>query len=324
MKTHSALDIKLLSKFISSIFSKAEEEFTLEKILSRTVSEHEGTFPAEIIKCRLSNKKKITLRLKYAFRKKEKKLYIQRDGIEYEGNIYSQLLEHIPLTTVRYYGNEFIKKSKEYCLVLEYLDDCYKIKQVGPKAFSKAAEWIASFHILFESNCLPFVRVYDENYYRSWADKIEISMQKLNKKFYWVQNLFNYYRENINILTASPQTVIHGEFYGKNVLIRDGIIYPIDWETAAYGPAEIDVACLMEGKDEVRAKLAIEGYKTTRWHNKNDIPELFEKRLLMARLYFTFRWLAEWTMKEDEIEAWLRTEGYGNALRLLARETNCV
>ena len=86
MKTHSALDIKLLSKFISSIFSKAEEEFTLEKILSRTVSEHEGTFPAEIIKCRLSIKKKITLRLKYASRKKEKKLYIQRDGVEYEGN----------------------------------------------------------------------------------------------------------------------------------------------------------------------------------------------------------------------------------------------
>jgi len=49
-------------------------------------------------------------------------------------------------------------------------------------------------------------------------------------------------------LLTSPPTLIHGEFYAKTVLVRRGKLFMVDWESAAIGPGEVDLAALTEGK----------------------------------------------------------------------------
>src|SRR5207302_1094009 len=71
-------------------------------------------------------------------------------------------------------------------------------------------------------------------------------------------------------LAALAPTVIHGEFYASNILVRDGPptgppphppagprICPVDWEMAAVGPGLLDLATLTAGDwtDEQRAAM---------------------------------------------------------------------
>ena len=121
----------------------------------------------------------------------------------------------------------------------------------------------------------------------------------------WLVDVINYFRDNVDILLEAPQTLIHGEYYSKNILLREGVIYPVDWESAAFAPGEIDLASIIEArKDDVVARIT-ESYIHARF--KNDVFDKagFEKRLLMARLYLHFRFFfpkkEEW--RYDHIHA---------------------
>src|SRR5262249_37474331 len=67
-------------------------------------------------------------------------------------------------------------------------------------------------------------------------------------------------------LAALPATLIHGEFYASNVLVREsggGLhVCPVDWERAGLGPGLLDLAALIAGKwtDEQKRALALEYY----------------------------------------------------------------
>jgi len=66
-------------------------------------------------------------------------------------------------------------------------------------------------------------------------------------------------------LAARPPTVIHGDYYASNVLVRVGggggagiDVWPVDWELAGWGPAVLDVAALTSGRwpEETRRAMA--------------------------------------------------------------------
>ena len=108
-----------------------------------------------------------------------------------------------------------------------------------------------------------------------------------------MKRLANYYDDNIEQLISCNQTIIHGEYYPRNILFKEGVIYPVDWESAAFAAGEIDLASLIEGWDKENVEAAKEAYKKNRWPegvvNNND----FENRLLLARIYFHFWWWQE-------------------------------
>jgi aminoglycoside phosphotransferase (APT) family kinase protein len=59
------------------------------------------------------------------------------------------------------------------------------------------------------------------------------------------------YGEFVQLLDGLPQGVIHGEFFGKNVLLRPDRATPItvvDWETAAMGPLYVDLVSISAGR----------------------------------------------------------------------------
>jgi thiamine kinase-like enzyme len=112
----------------------------------------------------------------------------------------------------------------------------------------------------------------------------------------WLEIVCNRFDEVIEVLCQAPPTIIHGEYYPKNILLQDGLIYPVDWESTAISSGEIDLATLTEGwaPDEVE-RLELE-YQRARW--PEGPPEDFHRCLCAARIYIQFRWLgdrADWT-----------------------------
>src|SRR6266404_6192434 len=56
---------------------------------------------------------------------------------------------------------------------------------------------------------------------------------------------------SVDRLTAFPQSVVHGQYFGRNIMLRlrrpKQLIAPIDWETAMVGPSWYDLVSLTAG-----------------------------------------------------------------------------
>jgi thiamine kinase-like enzyme len=75
-----------------------------------------------------------------------------------------------------------------------------------------------------------------------------------------------------------------------NILLREGAVFLIDWESATLAPGEIDLAALTEGWD-TKVVLACEReYCRGRWQS---VVKDFDRRMWAARLYWAFRWLGD-------------------------------
>jgi len=242
-----------------------------------------------------------------------------RGGVEYETSVYKNILRKSSLSLVKYYGN-FKADNKMACLVIEYLHRSKLLKDI-PKAeyFAKAGAWIGELHRHYEQKNLRPLKIYDEEYYNIWLKGVEDLLPVLKKKHPWLPGLCRYFKKNMHILFDSAQTLIHGEYYTKNILVRNETVYPIDWESAAIGPGEVDLASLIDGWDAKRKKLAIKNYVEKRWPKGDFSVQEFEKKLLLVRIYFFLRWTGE----DVDPEFWSTQTKWFNKFYPLAKQAGC-
>ena len=76
---------------------------------------------------------------------------------------------------------------------------------------------------------------------------------------------------------------------GCSALWRDGLVYPVDRQSAAIGAAELDLAAILEGYEEGMAGMLAEEYRRARW--PDEVPPGFKDRLAAAAMYWSLRWL---------------------------------
>lgn len=284
------------------------------KILSRKKFVSTSTYPAEIIAAALENDQVVQLFCKH-YVDKPGHTSSHRGGLEYEIKIYNEVLRNVPLSKPKFY-NGFLTVCNEPVLVLEYLNGSLSLtKNVDPEyLLIKAASWIGNFHRIFENNAPSFATAYNVAYYKRWVEKVR-NLTELKKDYPWLEDLCAYFSDNIPLLIRNGNTFIHGEFYPLNILVKENIIYPIDWESAAAGPGEIDLASLIEDWDEQTVYNATVAYKTARWPAGENIPNQFEKLLLLSQIYLKFRWMTEF------IEWWKNNPREFQQLILLAKRT---
>ena len=103
---------------------------------------------------------------------------------------------------------------------------------------------------------------------------------------------------------AAAQTVIHGESYAKNVLVRGKNSFIVDWESAAVAVGEVDLAALTDGEGWAAkvVRRCEESYRSARW--PEGVPARHKQALTAARIYMQFRWLGErpdWTVREKTL-----------------------
>jgi Phosphotransferase enzyme family len=180
-------------------------------------------------------------------------------------------------------------------LFIEYSTSSERVNlDPEPKgAMIGAARWPGQFHRWSDDRTLrrraSLLKAYDARYYEAWTQR---AARFAGGRRDWVARLCE--RSStalINLLVPEP-VVIHGEFYDENVVVRDGVIYPVDWQSAAIGAGELDLASLTECWDDEISRACELEYQQARW--PQGAPYGFGERLEAARVYWSLRWLGKW------------------------------
>jgi len=295
-------DLATLSASLTSMLSRdlPEADGALT-IVDRRPTPHATTFPVEIVTCRLGDGSELRLFCKHSAGK-DSSAYQHRGGVAYEALVYQDVLEPLRrplgLSTCRYYGTQTDASTGDTWLALEFLEGVLRVNYVSdPAALTAAARWLATFHAANagdpDNDRLPWLRRYDADYYLGWARRTALFAQRLHLRFPWLATLCKRAEEGLGALFDAPPTVIHGEYYPHNVLFdrRCGAIVPVDWESAAIGPGEIDLASLTERWPEQTVRDCIREY--LRIQRPAGTTAALESRLSAARTYLHFRWLGE-------------------------------
>ncbi len=297
-------DIVSLTTGLTSVLSESVSSPCPVTVLHREAHIYQSTFPSEVVTCRLNNGRTVRLFCKYSG-EQDCGSYGHWGGVAYEAEVYRHVLEHSGNSVPRFYGTyDDVTRSRTW-LIVEYLDNSLRVHK-EPDALVASARWIGRFHATCEALSkeprMAFLGAYDREYYLGWARRASHFAGPLHQRFPWFDSLCRQFDEFVALLLACRQTVIHGEFYPANILVKDGVIYPVDWESAAVGAGEIDLASLTERWDEDDAGPCELAYRRARW--PEDVTADFALRLDAAKAYLSFRWLGdnqELTMQEGSL-----------------------
>jgi hypothetical protein len=261
------------------------------EVVGRESNVHASTFPSEVVNCRLAGGEVRWVFCKYGVGS-IRHLFGHRGGVGYEAAVYRDLLAPAGVSAPRYYGAYTDPVSGDVWLFVEYLPRAARVnKSPVPGAMGLAARWLGGFHRAFAGRAVPALNAYGTDYYRGWARRAAEFAGRWRERFPWLDALCERFAgEVVDELCRLPATVIHGELYPCNVLVADGAVCAIDWESAAVAPGEIDFASLTENWPAVVAAECERGYLSVRWPG-GDVPADFARRVAAARLYWAFRWL---------------------------------
>jgi hypothetical protein len=272
---------------------------------ARTFDPRRGsTFPTEIVTVELAGETH-TVFCKYQGERKSSR-YGHRGGVGYEAHVYRHVLSRLPCTIPRYYGHHSNGDTGDTYLFLEFVRPSERVsKRQTPRRFGAAARWLGEFHreteLLVKAGELGFLIVYDRNYYAGWAKRTLRYAAPVERRYPWLRTACHGFMDLLDLMLETPAPVAHGEFHGRNVLLSRDAIYPVDWESAAVAPGEIDLAFLGDGWPAEIVAAGEAEYSETRWRD-GIIPATFARRLSAARMYLQLRWLGdrpEWTVADD-------------------------
>jgi hypothetical protein len=245
-----------------------------------------------------------------------------------EIEIYRQVLVPQRFGTPVFYGSVQRPKSQQYWLLLEQVNGPL-LWQVGEfETWRNAARWLAKFHCEFDRTLGPSRQVrprhllqYDRRLFALWLTravdflrtKCPGDLRGLWRRF---TRLTDTYDRVISRLLQLPRTLIHGEFYPSNILVRrmkrKQQICPIDWELAAIGPGLIDLAALTSGDWSPECKKALVAAYREALEPLNgwppQLPELLEA-VDYCQLHLCVQWLgwaAEWSPPKLHARNWLQ------------------
>jgi hypothetical protein len=276
-------------------------------IVRRDRNVHTSTWPSEIVDCRLAGGPELRLLVKHG-PCGVRNAHGHPVGPEYEAAVYESVLRRLGLAHP-FRGSRRDSGTRSVTIVLDYLEDgWWRLNRVeDPRAIVKVAAWMGAFHrdtgVLAETTT-HVLNVYDRAYYAGWARR---SLRYVAHDFAWLRDVCRAFEDLGQGLAAGPLTVVHGELYPQNVLVRGDAIRPLDWEWAGIAAGEIDLAALTEGWNAELTVASERAYADARWPG-GSAPRDFARRLDIARVYMHLRWLADRTDRLGAPELTARLE----------------
>ena len=240
-----------------------------------------------------------------------------------EIEVYQKILNPAARGTAKCFGAVNSPELERHWLFLERVDGRL-LWQVGDLAqWDAAARWLGAQHRHFAGKKFIAAKTllrYDEKFFGVWIGRAEKFLKNRRaddlKKF---SRLAKNYDRVVKRLAALPQTLVHGEFYASNVIVRDGAaaekICAVDWEVAGIGPGALDLAALTAGEWNDAEKLRF----VAAYHgglNSSRAPSVAEllEAVELCQLHLSVQmlgWAEEWSPPEKHAQNWLR-----EALRL--------
>jgi hypothetical protein len=215
-------------------------------------------------------------------------------GLAYEARVYADVLGPCPLESPRVFGGFIDAETGDFVLVMRfYADAVPAAKSTDPAAVDSLIRWLAAFHEWAAPRLADprwaFLHRYDAGLYTMWLERTLELAEPFAADCPWLGRVAEAYRERIPLLVSAPPTVFHGEFTTRNALWDHGRILPIDWETAAVGPAEVDLAVFTYDWHPENIEVMERTYVEARWGGTP--PAEHAERMRAARLYAAFHWL---------------------------------
>ncbi|MCE3267167.1 MAG: Phosphotransferase enzyme family [Solirubrobacterales bacterium] len=279
------------------------------RVIERQPNPQTSTFPSEIAKLELADRAMLHAFLKYESGGSNGS-HGHRGGVPYEASVNRILLRPLGVSVPEYYGFYADGHAGQSFLITEYMTGSLRVsKSAGSAAaMMQAAEWLGQFHArgeqLLGRRPVPGLQQYDRAYYLGWSRRAEQATVEASGAAEWFQAAVAGFRQSVDALLCTDASPIHGEYYPKNILVHDGRIRPIDWESAAVAAGEVDLAALIEKWPAETVELCQRAYEQARW--PGGAPPDWRRRLRLAQLYLQFRWLAAgaWRRAPDPASSW--------------------
>ena len=177
--------------------------------------------------------------------------------------------------------------------------------------WTAAARWAARFHAAtrdLSDAQTSFLPQYDDTHYRKCLRRVEQMLPRLEpRERQMVRRGLDCYARRIDWLGALPRTVIHGQFFGQNILLRRRSvahhIAVIDWETAARGPGTFDLVSLTAGKWTKAQRQAMWAAYFEEYHaTTGQRPDwaAFCRELATVALHQSLEWLTWWQRRRSQ------------------------
>lgn len=241
---------------------------------------------------------------------------------------YRTVLRHERLGTPTFYGAAIDPLRDQYWFFLERIPGT-RLKELGEfGTWLSAARWVAGLHAEYgpqveELKTKSHLLNYDRTYLEQWIGRARHVSGGTAATARQIETLAQCYDTLIERLAALPVTLIHGEFYPSNILVRDTVagasVSPVDWEMAAVGPALLDLAAFTSGGWSPAKALALSRayYEAAAPAFKLSSFDEFMTALDACRLFLAVQWLGwstDWQPPPEHDFDWLTA-----ALRLARR-----
>jgi hypothetical protein len=245
-------------------------------------------------------------------------LYNPRREIE----VYKSALASKDLGTAAWYGAVIKEDADQYWLFIERVSAA-TLCHVGEfSTWKNAAAWLGRMHATFDTdrawNRIGCLLRYDQPLFAIWMERaksfvaVNHAVRRIASEGGW---LVGRYESAIARLMASSTTLIHGEFYPSNILVRaesaTQSICPVDWELAAAGPGLIDLAALIAGQwPEARKGEMVSAYHQSLLEHGASPASWSELRSLLdcGCLHVAIQWLTwsdRWIAPADQSHDWM-------------------
>lgn len=222
-----------------------------------------------------------------------------------ELRMYREVLSPERHGTLRLYGYRWEPKEGRFWLFLEDGGRFLLQNYSDVTRWVAAARWSARFQDAMRSTdpaLLAFLPHRDRGALEQCAHRVARVLPRLGREERGrLERGLELFSSGRDWLLRSPQSVIHGQLFGQNVLLRRGRgeheVIVIDWETASIGPRLFDLVSLSSGKwkEEERQAMRRAYFDEQRARAAEGATfQEFEEELRAVALYQTLEWLAWW------------------------------
>jgi hypothetical protein len=304
---------KRVVETLESAFSRLRGKLVRVEGLQREVCEHVSSFQAEHLRLSFEGGEWVSVFFKDLNPDHQietaRKVRAGDLGPSYhEVCVYQQILSRVDLGTPQLYAVRWEPDSGIYWIFLEDVGTSRLRDSRNYARWVPAARWAARFHAATRN--LPqlqmsFLPVWDLAHYRRCAERVRGILPALNAQDRaLVSQELEYYLSRIDCFAALPKTVIHGQFFGENIMLRarqgDRMLAVIDWETAALGPGGFDLVSVSSGRwtDEQRQSMWRAYFDEFKCAGFSQSWETFCKELRELEMYQALEWLGWWRNRD--------------------------
>jgi aminoglycoside phosphotransferase (APT) family kinase protein len=234
-----------------------------------------------------------------------------------ELGMYRDILPGLCLGTPQLYAWRWEPQQGIFWLFLEYVES-ERLSRSSFQYWVEAARWAARFHAAgrdLAATQTNFLSHLDRTHYLACAEHLERNFVKFNREQQGiVRQALKDYEGFLDNLVALPRHLIHGEYFGENIMVRQANanepIAVIDWETALVGPGHVDLVSITAGQWTLEQRQTMWRAYFEQFQLETGLSlnwDQFCRELIQVALYRALVWLGWWSNGEsDQVARWLQ------------------